>query len=156
MRLAVASGKGGTGKTFVATNLSWFLAEAGHDVTYVDTDVEAPNGHLFLHPREVAETRFSVLVPALSGQRACTGCGACQEVCAFNAIIALKDRVMVFPELCHGCGGCALVCPEGAISEIMRPIGEVEDGRAAHVQLVQGRLHVGEAVVPPLIREVRA
>lgn len=152
MRLAVASGKGGTGKTFIATNLAWHLAEAGHDVTYVDTDVEAPNGHLFLHPQGVAEERFSVRVPALSGERACTGCGACQEACAFNAIIALKDRVMVFPELCHACGACLLSCDENALLEQRREVGTLRAGSSGRISFRSAVLDIGEAKAPPLIQ----
>jgi len=134
--VAIASGKGGTGKTTVAVNLALSLSG---DVQILDCDVEAPNAHLFLHAEDL-----------------CNQCGECSRLCQYNAIAVLGTGVMVFPELCHGCGGCTLVCPEEAISEVMRPIGVVEEGRAGNIHLVQGRLYVGEALVPPLIRDVRA
>jgi MinD superfamily P-loop ATPase len=151
MRLAVASGKGGTGKTLVATNLAWCLAEAGRDVMYVDADVEAPNGHLFLHPEGVKEARFTVGVPALR-EGTCSGCGDCQEACAFNAILALKDRVMVFPELCHSCGACLLSCGEEALVEQHREVGTLRRGTSGGIGFWSAVLDIGEAKAPPLIQ----
>jgi len=150
--VAIASGKGGTGKTTVAVNLALSL---GGDVQLLDCDVEAPNVHLFLQTEPAVRKVVGIPVPEIDAVR-CNQCGECSRLCQYNAIATLGTGVMVFPELCHGCGGCALVCPEGAISEVMRPIGVVEEGRAGNVHLVQGRLYVGEALVPPLIREVRA
>jgi MinD superfamily P-loop ATPase len=63
--------------------------------------------------------------------------------------------VLVFPELCHGCGACSYLCPEKAISEEGREIGVVETGRCGEIDFVQGRLNIGEAMAPPVIREVK-
>ena len=153
VKIAIASGKGGTGKTTVAVNLACMLADRGERVQYLDCDVEAPNGHLFLKPR--IEAREPVGIPVLVvDEETCTGCRTCAEVCAYHALAVLKKPV-VFPELCHGYGGCALVCPSGAIREVNRPIGVVETGRSEGVAFVQGRLNVGEPMAPPLIRAVK-
>jgi MinD superfamily P-loop ATPase len=151
MRVAVASGKGGTGKTVLSTNLAWLLAGEGERVTYVDADVEAPNGHLFLHPEWLRKAGFSVPVPSLRGAT-CSGCRACQEVCAFNAIVALPDRVMVFPELCHACGACLMACEERALVETSREIGTVRRGRSGAIPVWDAVLNVGEVRATPLIR----
>jgi MinD superfamily P-loop ATPase len=153
MRIAVASGKGGTGKTVVSTSLAWHLAQAGEKVAYVDADVEEPNGHLFLHPEIAHSRRFSVVVPALRSGR-CTGCGDCQTNCAFNAIVSLPDQVMVFAELCHACGVCQLVCREHYLTEISREIGSIDTGRCGARTTLEFRsatLDVGEARATPLI-----
>ena len=152
MIVAIASGKGGTGKTTVAVNLALSLSGK---VQLLDCDVEAPNVHLFLEAQPEGREAVGIPVPVVDADL-CNQCGECSRLCQYNAIAVLGTGVVVFPELCHGCGGCALVCPEDAISEVMRPIGVVEEGRAGDVHLVQGRLYVGEALVPPLIREVRA
>ena len=152
MIVAIASGKGGTGKTTVAVNLALSLSG---DVQLLDCDVEAPNAHLFLQTEPAEHEVVGIPVPEVDADL-CNQCGECSRLCQYNAIAVLGTGVMVFPELCHGCGGCALVCPEDAISEVTRPIGVVEEGRTGNVHLVQGRLYVGEALVPPLIREVRA
>lgn len=152
MIVAIASGKGGTGKTTLAVNLALSLSG---DVQLLDCDVEAPNAHLFLKVHPQGREEVGIPVPQVDPEK-CTACGECSRICQYNAIAALGPRVLVFPELCHGCGGCALVCPERAISEVMRPIGVLERGRAGDVDLVHGRLNVGEALVPPLIRHVRA
>ncbi|OPY04860.1 MAG: ferredoxin [Syntrophaceae bacterium PtaB.Bin038] len=156
MVIAVASGKGGTGKTTVAVNLARVLG----DVQFLDCDVEEPNAHLFLKPDLAEKIPARVMVPEIVEER-CTYCGKCAEVCAFNAIAvippkdALKGGVLVFPNLCHSCGACFLLCPEGAIREVPREIGVVESGRAGAVRFAHGRLHVGEAMSPPLIRQVK-
>jgi len=149
--VAIASGKGGTGKTTLAVNLALSLRPP---VQVLDCDVEAPNAHLFLRPKIASSAPAGILVPVVDDEQ-CSLCGECGEICQYNAIAVLPSKVMVFPELCHGCGGCALVCPEDAIREEMRPVGVVERGWAGEVELVTGRLNIGEALAPPLIRAVK-
>lgn len=152
--VAVASGKGGTGKTTVAVNLALVASRSGWDVSYIDCDVEEPNGHLFLRP-EIARSRpVKVPVPEVDAGK-CTGCGACARICAYSAIVCVKRKVLVFPELCHGCGGCVRVCPPEAIREVGREVGVAETGAAGAVRFAHGRLRVGEAMSPPLIRAVK-
>jgi len=151
MIIAIASGKGGTGKTTLAVNLA---AALDRPVRLLDCDVEEPNCHVFL--RAEAETAESVGVPVpVVDESACTACGACAEMCQYNAIVSLKTKPLVFPELCHGCGGCMRVCPEGAITEVDREVGVVETARAGNVAFVQGRMNLGEPMAPPLIRAVK-
>ena len=151
MRVAVASGKGGTGKTTVATSLAGELASRGEKVAYIDCDVEAPNGHIFMRPSITASMPVEVPVPLFDDAK-CTGCGKCCEVCRFNALACLKDRVLAFHELCHGCGACSMVCPAGAVTETTRSIGLVESGTAGAVDFLGGKLSVGEPMATPVIR----
>jgi len=155
MNVAVASGKGGTGKTTIAVNLAAMLARDGAPVRYLDCDVEEPNGHLFLKPVIEHTNETGILVPVID-EAVCTACGECVRVCEYRALVRLGKKVMLFAELCHGCGGCTMACPVKAISERQRPIGVVESGRAGQVLFVHGRLNVGEAMSPPLIRAVLA
>ena len=154
MDIAIASGKGGTGKTTVAVNLALVASRAGWHATYLDCDVEEPNGHLFLHPTIESSDPVGIPVPEVDEGK-CTGCSTCAELCAYNAIACIKKKVLIFPELCHGCGGCAQVCPENAITEVPRDIGVVERGVAGEIDFVHGRLRIGEAMSPPLIRAVK-
>jgi len=154
VRIGIASGKGGTGKTTIATNLALTLAREGQKVRYLDCDVEEPNGHLFLKPEIIRSRKVSVPVPQVDREK-CNGCGECGRICQFSAIICLNRKVLTFPELCHGCGGCLLVCPKEALSEVPREVGVVEEGRGGGIEFVQGRLRIGEAMAPPLIREVK-
>ncbi|HUU03457.1 MAG TPA: P-loop NTPase [Myxococcota bacterium] len=153
MRLAIASGKGGTGKTTLATNLAAVLAERENPVAYLDCDVEEPNGHLFLRPQLEKSVPVTIAVPEVD-ESLCNYCGACGKACRFSAILALKNKVLTFPKLCHGCGGCMLACPEEAIREVPRPIGIVESGASGPLRFVHGKLDIGEAMSPPLIRAV--
>ena len=152
MIISVASGKGGTGKTTVSTNLALSIDSA---VQLLDCDVEEPNAHLFLNP--VIEEKETVYTPVPEiEEEKCTYCRKCAEICRFRAIAVLKETVLTFPELCHSCGGCMEVCPEKAITETGRELGEIERGWRDNIDFVHGRLRVGEAMSPPLIREVRS
>jgi len=155
MKIAVASGKGGAGKTTVATNLAYVAAQDGCTVAYLDCDVEEPNGALFLKP-ELSESRpVNVSIPKVDLSK-CTDCGLCGQICQYSAIVPMKRKVLVFPELCHGCGGCWLVCPPGAITESHRATGRIARGNADKIQFIQGVLDVGQAMSPPVIRAVKA
>jgi MinD superfamily P-loop ATPase len=153
MKIAIASGKGGTGKTTIATNLALFLSEHNETVRYLDCDVEEPNGHLFLKPQIIKSITASILIPVIDESK-CTACGDCVRFCEYKALVRLGKFVMVFPELCHGCGGCTLVCPQKAITEEPKEIGNVEVGNSGKIEFVHGRLNIGEAMSPPLIRNV--
>ncbi len=153
MIISVASGKGGTGKTLVATSLALSLEKDG-EVQLLDCDVEEPNAHILLKPIIEASEPVAIPVPQVDEER-CTHCGKCAEVCAYNAIAVLKEKVLIFPELCHGCGACSYLCPEDAISEVGKEVGVVERGRTGSIEFVQGRLSVGEIAAPPIIRKVK-
>jgi MinD superfamily P-loop ATPase len=152
MKIAVASGKGGTGKTTVAVNLA--LASEGK-VRLLDCDVEAPNCHLFVHPEIEQTSPVTVLMPRIDPEK-CDGCGECGRFCEFNAIANIGKKVLFFPEMCHGCGGCTLVCPRQAITEEEHAIGMLEEGRAGKLDFVQGRLNIREMMAPPIIDAVKS
>ena len=155
MQIAIASGKGGTGKTTVATNLAYVASRNGKSVAYLDCDVEEPNGHIFLKPAITDRKPVGNLIPRVDAEK-CTLCGECDEICRFSAIVRIGEKVLVYPELCHGCGGCSLVCPADAITEVSREIGVLETGRSGAIQFAQGILNVGEAMSPPVIRAVKS
>ena len=150
MRIAVASGKGGTGKTTIATNLAYALG-GECDVTYVDCDVEEPNGHIFLRPVIDNRKEVNQLIPVVDIKK-CTLCGLCGKMCQYNAIAVLPKKVMVFDDLCHSCGGCSLVCADNAISEIPYTVGSVESGKSMGINFIQGKLDIGRIASPLVIR----
>jgi MinD superfamily P-loop ATPase len=154
MRIVVASGKGGTGKTTVATSLALVAAERDR-VRFLDCDVEAPNAALFLNPDLETRREVGILIPQIN-ESICTYCGMCAEVCQFHAIAVIGKKTLVFPELCHGCGSCTLVCPEHAISERLDVMGVLESGPAAGgIDFAQGIMNVGEPMAVPIIRELK-
>ena len=158
--IAIASGKGGTGKTLVATSLALASDE---DIQFLDCDVEEPNAYVFLKPQLQNTIPVMLPFPQIDVEK-CTGCGKCVEFCEYNALAMVKEAVIVFNELCHSCGGCSLVCPEDAISETTRQIGVVEIGEAMSLRakrsnpmpVIDGVLDVGEAIAPPIIKAVKA
>ena len=150
MIISVASGKGGTGKTTVATNLALSI---GTNVQLLDCDVEQPNAHLFLHPVWDRNETVTTPVPKINLDK-CTFCRKCGDLCEFNAITVVREAVMVFEELCHSCGGCMAVCPENAITEKGRELGVLQKGHLNGIEFIHGKLRVGEAMSPPLIKEV--
>ena len=153
MILSVASGKGGTGKTLVSTSLALSLKPRGN-VQLLDCDVEEPDAHIFLKPTFARSETVFIPVPRVDEEK-CTHCGKCAEVCVYHAIAVLKERVLVFAELCHGCGACSYLCPEDAIAEEGREIGVVEIGDSKGIDFVHGKLNIGEAMAPPVIRKVK-
>lgn len=158
MRIAVASGKGGTGKTTVATSLALSLAQcnpAAIPPLFLDCDVEAPNAHLFLKPAFDERRDVGILIPKVDEGR-CTHCGRCADVCQYHAIAVLGKTTLVFEQLCHGCGSCTLMCPEKAISETPEVMGMIERGIArSGIHFARGVMNVGEPMAVPVIRELR-
>lgn len=153
MVISIASGKGGTGKTTVAVNLALALSERNR-VQFLDCDVEAPNAGFFLKPEIKRTQEVYKLIPEIDSHK-CTYCGRCAEICAYKALAVTKGAVLVFPELCHGCGGCSLLCPEKAIKEVEERIGQMEFGNRGDISFIGGRLDIGQAISPPLIREIK-
>jgi MinD superfamily P-loop ATPase len=155
MKIAFASGKGGTGKTTIAINFAYHLASFRQQVQYLDCDVEEPNGHLFLRPANNGKKPVKVMVPAVDLDK-CTFCGACGAQCQFKAIVNFPSATMIFSEMCHSCGLCVKICPEGAIREEEREVGYTEQGTATQdIDFVQGVLAVGEPMAAPVIRAVK-
>ncbi len=154
MIIAVASGKGGTGKTTVAVNLALALKQK-EKLQFIDCDVEEPNAHIFVKPVFESPETVNIPVPEVDEEK-CNYCGRCKEVCSFNAIAVLKENILVFPELCHGCGACSYFCPQEAIKEVPRSIGVIEKGSSFDIDFLHGCLNPGEAMSPPLINAVKS
>lgn len=162
MKIAVASGKGGTGKTTVATSLALSLAaDGGHTPVasdpplFLDCDVEAPDAHIFLKPVFEERREVGILIPQVD-ESLCSYCGKCAEVCQYHAIAVLGKKTLVFPQLCHGCGSCTLMCPEKAISERLEVLGVLERGTTMEgVRFGRGLLNVGEPMAVPVIRQLK-
>jgi len=159
MIIAVASGKGGTGKTSVATSLALSINQTSHGesdpLLFLDCDVEAPNAHLFLRPDFNQSQAVGILIPQVD-ESLCTHCGKCAEVCQYHAIAVLGKKTLVFPQLCHGCGSCTLVCPEKAIHETLDVLGVLERGfTPSGVDFARGVLSVGEPMAVPVIRQLK-
>ncbi len=156
INIAISSGKGGTGKTFISTNIARALEKSGEEVHYLDCDVEEPNGHLFLKPRIDREEEITIISPVEADKNKCTGCGKCAEVCNYNAIAVINEKVLFFKNLCHVCGACTIVCPENAIIEKERKIGCLKHGKAGKIDFHYGLLETAEGGMSPrLIRKVK-
>ncbi|MDD4658215.1 MAG: ATP-binding protein [Eubacteriales bacterium] len=149
MKIAVLSGKGGTGKTLVSVN----LAAVAKDSMYVDCDVEEPNGHLFFKPEEVKTRQVAVEIPLVDPDK-CTGCRVCVDFCNFNALAWIGGELKVFDEICHSCGGCIVLCPEDALAKKEKVIGQVQRGVSEDVTVLTGMLNTGEASGIPIIKDL--
>lgn len=149
MKIAVLSGKGGTGKTLVSVN----MAAAARESVYIDCDVEEPNGHLFLKPDDIESEEISIKIPFVN-EKLCTGCRKCVDFCKYNALAYINNKLIVFDEICHSCGGCVLFCPEKALAEKEKIIGQVQRGISHNVTVITGILNTGEASGIPIIKEL--
>ena len=149
LRIAVLSGKGGTGKTLVSVNLSASALQS----TYVDCDVEEPNGHLYFKPVNQTSREIAVKIPVVDEKR-CNGCRVCVDFCKFNALVYVRGQWKVFETVCHSCGGCVLLCPQKALSEVEKPIGKIQAGISENVTVLTGILNTGESSGIPIIKEL--
>jgi len=158
MIIAIASGKGGTGKTTVATSLALSIVAdesvGPRNTSFLDCDVEEPNAALFLNPALTSREEVGILIPQVDLDK-CTYCGRCAEICVWHAIAVVGEKVLIFPELCHGCGSCTLNCPEGAISEVLNVMGTLESGSAGPIAFAQGTMDVGQAMSVPIISQLK-
>ncbi|NMA69393.1 MAG: 4Fe-4S binding protein [Desulfitobacterium sp.] len=149
MKIAVLSGKGGTGKTLVSVN----LASVAKTATYIDCDVEEPNGHLFFKPKNIQQENVAVTIPQVDSEL-CSGCRKCVDFCKFNALAYIKGNLLIFEDVCHSCGGCIILCPEKALSEKERVIGKIQKGNSDQVTIYSGILNTGEANGTPIIKKL--
>lgn len=155
MKIAIASGKGGTGKTTIATAFAQALSRAKYSVSLLDCDVEGPNAHIFIQPDLDQFEDVNMLIPSVDPET-CTGCGQCAEVCQFHAIVVIGGQTLVFPEMCHGCGSCTLICPEEAITEIPKRLGILEGGLSQEgIRFGHGILNIGEPMAVPVISKLK-
>lgn len=148
MNIVILSGKGGTGKTTISTNLALLMK-----ANYIDCDVEEPNGFIFLKPEEIEVENVQIEVPEINSEK-CTLCGACVEACQFNALAKGKDQIILFDKLCHSCGACGLACPTGAIEYKKRTTGVIEKGKKNDMILKRGILNIGEPMAVPILKEL--
>ena len=151
MIVAVASGKGGTGKTSVACALALAL---DRPLTFIDCDVEGANAHLFLRPLMTLNEEVLIPYPFVD-LSSCDLCGKCVEECHFGAMLRLGKKVKVMQNLCHGCGVCRLVCPKRAVSMTGRAVGTIHKGVAGIMRFFCGELMTGEALSVPIIKRLK-
>ncbi len=155
LTIAVAAGKGGTGKTLISTSLAQAMVRAGEAVQVLDCDVEEPNADILLHPRITGSEVVNILVPEVD-MESCIHCGKCAKACEFAAIAVIGQAVVTFHDLCSGCGACAYVCPTGAINEVPLRIGQIVSGTAeGGIEFHQGRLDIGHQRAGPVTTELK-
>ena len=152
MKITIASGKGGTGKTTISTNLTSYIASQGNNVVLTDLDVEEPNSALFLKAKLKKTNITNKMVPSWEKED-CTLCGKCAKVCNFNAIVALPSEILVFAELCHSCYACSELCPTNSLPMTPQRIGEIKEFEAKNFPFIEGRLDLGQEMAVPLISQ---
>jgi len=153
-KIAITGGKGGTGKSTVATSLAIEFARKSKTML-VDADAECPNDHLLLSIKLKKYVDVYSLIPKWDFSK-CTKCGKCAQVCKQNAIVFVKGRYPAFvKDVCIGCKACIVSCPYGAISESKKVIGKIYTGKNYNVNLVSGELKLGELASGEVVAQVR-
>jgi MinD superfamily P-loop ATPase len=151
LKIAIASGKGGTGKTMLAVNLASLLSRSS-ETLLVDLDVEEPNDALFIPGREGRIFEKYSLIPQWE-EKSCIICDICSTSCKFHAVVRLGNIIEVFDQLCHSCHACSELCPQGALPMTRHKIGEIREINDGKLILVEGRLNTGEEKGVPLINQ---
>ncbi|MFX0096486.1 MAG: AAA family ATPase [Candidatus Hodarchaeota archaeon] len=153
--IGVTGGKGGTGKTMVATNLAASFMLDNKRVLIVDCDVDAPNVAILLGAELEKKEEVKIFQPIFDYEK-CTRCGKCTEVCREHAILQVEDRPpILFYELCTGCEACMLVCHDDAISAGEKVIGWVCEGTTHGIDLVVGELKLHETRGATVVKAAR-
>ena len=154
IKIAIASGKGGTGKTFVATNIFHTLLKNQIEAVLVDCDAEAPNSVAFFKTNQTRAIEVTQLVPVID-TNACTFCGKCHEFCNYHAIFILPPMkiINVIEDLCHGCGACSVACKYDAITEKPVSLGMVNlFSNNGKTSLIEARMNIGVMSPVPIIK----
>jgi MinD superfamily P-loop ATPase len=145
IKIAIASGKGGTGKTFISTNIFYTLLQANYRAELVDCDAEAPNAAAFFNAEENEKIEVTQQVPVINTD-ICTFCGKCHEYCNYNAIFILPPAkiINVIEDLCHACGACSVACKFGAITEKPVSLGQVTTSSPNNYNRIhEARINIG-------------
>jgi len=145
-QIAIASGKGGVGKTSLVASFASFA-----NAVVADCDVDAPNLHLIFKPEIEEKIPFEGMEVAEISEEKCIKCGACERACRFEAI----ENFKVIEEKCEGCGVCQLVCPVNAIEMKKRISGHIYVGNTRFGKFVYGLLKPGEEASGKLVTQVR-
>ena len=154
IKIAIASGKGGTGKTLVSTNLFYALKRKRIRVTLVDCDAEAPNDMIFFDGSLTNSFDVTQNVPVVDENK-CTFCGKCRDYCNYNAIIIIPSSkvIKIIDDLCHGCGACSVACEYDAVSEKDVVLGKVSRYSITGLtSIIEARLRIGVLSPVPVIK----
>lgn len=151
MKIAIASGKGGTGKTTISTNLAKYTSEQ-EETVLADLDVEEPNSKIFIQGQLIDSQNKFTMVPNWKSDK-CTFCGKCSEVCYFNAITQLPNEILVFPKLCHSCYACSELCPVDALPMQSEKMGVMEQYQDGNLSFIESKLDIGQEQAVPLIEQ---
>ena len=150
-QLLVLSGKGGTGKTTIASA----LIKLANAKAYADCDVDAPNLHLITAWKtEPDKTDYYGLPKAQINEELCIQCGQCIENCRFDAITN-HEKISINPFACEGCGVCEYVCPMKAITMMPSMDGEMMLYSDAEQIFSTAQLKMGSGTSGLLVTEVK-
>ncbi len=155
--LVVISGKGGTGKTSV---LASFALLADYPVL-ADCDVDAADLHLVLKPDVIERHDFISGHEAVLRQDICDSCGACLNLCRFDAIKEIpqasgkKSLFEIKPHSCEGCGVCYAFCPLKAIDFPDRHCGQWMISQTRAGPMVHAKLGIAAENSGKLVSTVR-
>jgi len=153
-RIAITGGKGGTGKSTIATALALELAQK-NKILLIDADVDCPNDHLILNIKRKKEKDIFQPIPKFNFSK-CKKCGLCSRVCRENAIVFVKGKYpILIPEQCIGCSACMISCPYGAITKDKKKIGTIYSGKIKNLDFLSAETEIGVEEESPVVNALK-
>lgn len=149
--IVVISGKGGTGKTSIASSL---FALSQNSVA-ADCDVDAADLFIVLDPEILETTDFYSGKIAVINKSKCTECGLCKELCRFDSISIRSGKHYIDETECEGCKVCVEFCPEKTIDFVDRNCGQWFISNTRFGPFVHAKLGVGAENSGRLVSLVR-
>ena len=158
-KIVIASGKGGVGKSMIASSLAILFSKADKNIIAIDCDVDAPNLAIWLggiNSWDGSKKVSTIEKPVIDLEK-CNGCGACIRECQFHSLSLQAKKAKLNHFLCEGCGVCKIVCPQKAIKMVTVDNAQIniKNKTKYNFPLISAQLFPGESGSGKIVAEAK-